>query len=237
MMRDVVLHGALADQFGERFRFDVSTVRQAARGLLQLKGFSEAFAPGHYRVLVGNAKQAFALDEDTIRAANLGKMLEIHFVPVLAGAGGTPSRGASTGKVIAGAAIIGIALTAAALTPGGFALDATLLGTQITTGQIAAVGLAVALMGVAGLLTKTPGASSESFIFSGQDNVMTQGGPVPIVIGTFLTGGVIIAAGLQAYDTMSVAFVDGKFIGITTGSALPFDPAVSPNQSYYSSEA
>ena len=150
-------------------------------------------------------------------------MPEVHFVPAVVGAGGTQSRGESTGKAIAGTALIAIALATVALAPGGPALDATFLGLSATS--IAAVGLAVALSGIAGLLTKASNFS-ESFLFSGQTNVTTQGGPVPIVVGEIVCGGVIISAGLQAYDLAS---------GATT--SLPFDPAVAANVSYYSTDS
>jgi predicted phage tail protein len=224
MLRDVILHGALGERFGERFRFNVASARQAARALIVLKpGFREHLNDGHYRVLVGDERRAFGLDEGSL-AMKLGSLPEIHFVPEITGAGGAPSRGASTGKAIAGAALVALAVATVVAGPEGAGLSATFMGVQAST--IGAIGLGLALSGISGLLAKAPGQSSESFVFGGQDNVTTQGGCVPIVVGSFMCGGVIISAGLQAYDLV-----------VGSSSALPFNPAVSPNQSYYSTDA
>ena len=224
-MREVILHGALGARFGANFRLDVASPAEALRALIIMKpGFRDHFRAGFYRVLVGLKGQALALDEGTF-PTKFGRDAEVHFVPAIAGAGGATGR--FTGKIIAGVALIGIALTAGALAPAGagfLGLGATLAGTPITAGMVAAVGLAVALSGVAGLLTNT-GQQHDSFILSGQNNTTTQGGPVPVVVGEFVTGGVVISTGLQAYD-----------LTVGSSSALAFDPSTAPNVSYYSTD-
>lgn len=50
-------------------------------------------------------------------------------------------------------------------------------------------------------------------------------GPVPVVVGEFVTGGVVISTGLQAYD-----------LTVGSSSALAFDPSTAPNVSYYSTD-
>ncbi len=237
MLREVVLHGALGEEFGGPFKFEVASPAEAVRALVILvRGVRDRLRQGHYRVIVGERDTGLELnagDEPDAQARGwaellnmrLGKLPAVHIVPVIAGAGGASGR--YTGKIIAGVALIGIALTAGALAPAGagfLGLGATLGGTSITAGMVAAVGLAVALSGVAGLLTST-GQQHDSFILSGQTNVTTQGGPVPIVIGEFVTGGVLISAGLQAYD-----------LTVGSNTALAFDPSTSPNVSYYSTD-
>ena len=155
MMRTVVLHGALGERFGREFRFDVASAAQAVRALIvQLRGFREHLREGHYRVIRVRRGREIALDEQEITFP-LGSAGELHVVPEIVGAGG--SAGRSVGKIIAGAALIAVAVTASFLAPEGAAFfGATLFGTSVTTGEVAMVGVAIALSGVAALLTKQP---------------------------------------------------------------------------------
>jgi predicted phage tail protein len=115
------------------------------------------------------------------------------------------------GRIIAGVALVAVGL----FVPGIGAL-----GVQLLVG----VGAALALGGVAQLLTPVPrvgalstgssagsgnaktGSNSEtdprtSFNFSGIQNTSYQGTPVPIVYGEVLVGSVVISAGI---DTVQV---------------------------------
>ena len=219
MLRTIVLHGALGQKFGREFRLDVASVGQAVRALMvQLPGFRAALRQGHYRVTRIRRRRPFDLDEILIKLP-LGAAEALHFTPQIAGAG-APSRGASTGKVIAGVALVAAAVALSFAAPaGGAFFSATLFGTPITTGMVAAVGVAVALSGIAGLLTKQP-MTNESFIFGGQDNVTDQGGPVPLVYGgPIMAGSVCISAGL---------FTEALAPGI-----LAFNPAITPRSVFY----
>ena len=124
---------------------------------------------------------------------------DLHFVPVIAGAGGR------TGRFITGAALIGVGILSGGT---GFALNAT-QGVGFFGGSLAAtagnVGVLLTLSGVADLLTpipKTPDFTSEqdpriSFKFSGLQNTSRAGTPVPIVYGEIFTGSVVISAGVD----------------------------------------
>ena len=60
MMRDVVLHGALGERFGERFRFEIASPAEALRALCaMIPGFRQHFCQGHYRVLAGSREACF----------------------------------------------------------------------------------------------------------------------------------------------------------------------------------
>lgn len=221
MIRTIVLHGSLGERFGLSFRLDVVSPAQAVRALVvQLKGFREHLRQGHYRVTRYRRGRPFEFGEEMLRLP-LGSAEELHFAPVIAGAG-APSRSASTGKVIAGAALVAIAVTSAlVLGPAGVAT--TIGSTPFTVGNVltavAAIGLAVALAGIAGLLTKQP-QQNESFLFGGQDNVAAQGGPVPIVCGgPIMAGSVTISAGL--------------FTTALAAGTLPFDPSTTPMVVYF----
>lgn len=226
MLREVILHGALGERFGGPFKFDVASPAEAVRALIiQLRGFRDHLREGHYRIIAGSQEKAFELAEGALNM-RLGKLPAVHIVPAIAGAGGASGR--YIGKIIAGVALVGIALTAGALAPAGagvLGLGVEIAGTPITAGMVAAVGLAVALSGVSGLLSNVNNMN-DSFILSGQDNTTTQGGPVPVVIGEFVTGGVLISTGLQAYN-----------LAVGSSSALAFDPSTAPNVSYWSTDS
>jgi predicted phage tail protein len=216
MLRTTVLHGELAE-FGPTFRFDVASAAQAVRALvLQIKGFRAALERGHYRITRIRRGRPMDCDMPMLRFP-LGGAEEIHIAPVISGAG-SPSRGASTGKVIAGAALVALAAAAFVLTPAG-AGAVTIMGLSAYT--VGAIGLAVAISGISGLLTKAPQGGTDSFILGGQDNVTTQGGPVPLPYGgPVMCGSVTISAGL---------FTDQLAPG-TQG----FNPELSSMISYFS---
>src|SRR5207248_1774932 len=83
-------------------------------------------------------------------------------------------------------------------------------GTGLTYGSVILLGASMILSGVAGLLAQppTPDAPTDmaapadrpSFLFNGVTNNSQQGGPVPLVFGTHLTGSVVVNAGLNAED-------------------------------------
>jgi len=139
----------------------------------------------------------------------LGRNNEIHIVPVIAGSA------SSWGKILTGVAIIGLAIAAPyALGLAGGGLSAALGTSAIgvagigTFGQIAGLGAAIALGGVAQMLSPAPtlagGTASvdtkASFLFGSADNVTQQGVPVPLVFGEFVTGSVVISVGLSTEE-------------------------------------
>jgi predicted phage tail protein len=213
MMRTVVLHGALGARFGASFDLDVKSPVEALRALIvQIKGFRQAFREGHYRILKTREYVADTLDLDELKL-RLGRAREIHVVPIMAGSA------SSWGKILTGVAIIGLAIAAPYAL--GFAGSITgALGTTafagISFGQIAGIGAAIALGGVAQMLAPTPtlaGGSAaadrkESFLFGSADNVTAQGVPVPIGFGEFVGGSVVISVGLSTEEMGSDPSVD-----------------------------
>jgi predicted phage tail protein len=220
-MRTIVLHGALAREFGSEFRLDVASPAEAIRALcLQLKGFRRKIEAGMYRVIRGRA-DGRGMDVREL-PATFGRTTDLHVVPIING------RGSGWGKILAGVAIIALAIAApyALGIAGGLSASAiggaSLFGATITFGQIATLGLGIALTGVAQMLAPSPkldgGSASvdrrQSFLFSGQENVTTQGGPVPLAFGRCLVGSTVIAVG-----------IDVERIG--TGSAPSSAPSIS----------
>lgn len=223
MLRTVVLHGALGTQFGAAFQLDVKSPAEAVRALIvQVKGFRQAFRQGHYRVLKGREAAANSLGLDELKL-RLGRANELHIVPVIAGSA------SAWGKILTGVAIIGLAIAAPyalgmAGSIGG-ALGAT-AGFGITFGQIAGFGAMIALGGIAQMLSPTPTAGKgaqdrkDSFLFGSAENVTTQGGPVPLVFGEFVTGSVVVSSGLSTEEIgtgNATSFASGVYALLTRG--------------------
>ena len=192
MLRKLKLYGELAEFIGHKeFEVKVNSISQAVSFLVCNFPKSEAYiAERSYKVLVGD----YEVGEDEL-GHPIGQS-DLHFVPVIAGAGG------GTRKILLGAALIGGAFL---LGPAGF-MTASKLTTGVVLAKSAAyVGASLALSGVSDLLTPTPKPvdfSSEqdpriSFKFSGIQNTSRAGTPVPIVYGEIFTGSVVISAGVD----------------------------------------
>lgn len=209
-MREVYLHGRLANEFGDKpLEFSVASVTEATQALIALlPGFDRELRKGSYQILCKNGDSEFDLDESQI-SMQLGRTREIHFIPVIEGAKG--SSNASAVKIV-----LGVALVAGALFfSGGLAgLGAIALGVNgfgLTYGSIAMVGVSMAAAGVSALLAPTPKTPKESEvtsnIFNNTDNVANQGIPVPCVIGRFRVGSVVMSMGV-AVDQIGT---DGQY--------------------------
>ena len=160
-------------------------------------------SPKYYQVKVGN----YAVGEKELDYP-IGKQ-DIHFIPVISGAG----RG--FGKILLGAALIGISLM---LPGGGMFGTYGLGGTAAVKGGFltgvgtftSAIGASLVLGGVSDMLFPLPEipkfeSSSDpklSFSFAGLQNTSRAGTPVPIVYGEVMTGSVVISA---AIDTNQVS--------------------------------
>jgi len=184
-MKKIYLHGELGEKYGKVFEMDVSSPREACRALIsQLDGFAEYIKDRYYKVKRG---KYFIEHEDHLSFA-FGKENEFHMIPVVSG---SKSRGG--GKVLIGAALIGVSL-----------LFAPLSGITFN------IGVSLILGGVSQMLTKPPKAgdfqTSErpeeraSFLFNGPVNQSVQGIPIPLVYGTMRTGSIVASIGMEAIE-------------------------------------
>lgn len=198
-MKIIKVYGALRKKLGQSsFELDVTNPSHAIKALCVnfpelTNWFLNNDEQGNgFKVTVGKQK---------IYRTNLKPMLEpwserdvMHIVPVIKGAG----RG--FGQILAGAALIGLAVFAGpAITGflGGGAFGAA------ATKALGYIGTALLLGGVSQLLSPAPssfneGSKLQSFSFSGIVNVADQGLPVPICYGRVVTGSVVISAGLNS---------------------------------------
>ena len=198
-LRKIKLYGELAKFVGERvLEAEVSNMAQVMKFLcVNFKGIEKHMYDQHYKVSAGS----WELSEEELNYPT--GQSNISIVPVVAGAGG------NVGRIILGAALIGVAIAA----PGaGFGVKGALgfgaYGGSAAYALAGNIGIGLVLSGVAGMLTPVPSVPSSeqdprrSFSFGGVQNVSRAGVAVPIVYGSeVLVGSVVISA---AIDTQQI---------------------------------
>ena len=199
MLRKVKLYGELADFVGHK-ELDavINSTADAIRFLTSnFQGLEAHMNQRYYKVLVDD----YEIGEKDIQNP-IGKS-DISIVPVIVGAGG------NTGKIVLGAALIGLAFATGGVTAGAFFKAATVKGSLAGAGLLtkAAIGIggALVLQGVSDMLFPLPEPqdfSNEedpriSFSFSGVQNTSRAGTSHPIAYGEIVTGSVVISAGID----------------------------------------
>jgi|TARA_R100000458_G_scaffold59312_1_gene69500 predicted phage tail protein len=202
MLRKIKLYGELAKFVGHReFEVKADTLSHAVSFLINnFAGVEEYMSPKYYQVKIGN----YAIDENEIQHP-IGQE-DIHFIPVIQGAG----RG--LGKILLGGALIalsfgvgGVFANPLAFGAKGFGFAAAGMGAKAAFG----IGAGLLLSGVSDMLfpvPEMPEFSSEqdpriSFNFAGTQQTSRAGTPVPVVYGEIFTGSVVISG---AVDTEQV---------------------------------
>ena len=198
MLRKIKLYGELAKFVGHKeFEVKADTLAHAVSFLINnFEGIEKYMSPKHYQVKVGN----YAVDESEL-SHPIGKE-DIHFIPVITGAG----RG--LGKILLGAALIGFVFLSGGASfslKSGLTFKEGLLGSVFLNKSIAYVGAYLVLSGVSEMLfplPKPPSFESEedprlSFSFGGTQQTGRAGTPVPLVYGEIFTGSVVISGGID----------------------------------------
>ena len=202
MLRKLKLYGELAEFVGHKeFEIQVDSLAKAVSFLVNnFPQIEKYMNPKYYQVKVGN----YVIDKDEIHHP-IGQE-DIHFIPVITGAG----RG--LGKILLGAALIAGAFfmpIAVPYAPLSFSLKTGFVGGSLLAKSMVYLGSALVLSGVSDMLFPVPKSKefkSEqdpqlSFSFSGTQNTSRAGTPVPIVYGEIITGSVVISG---AVDTQQV---------------------------------
>ena len=198
MLRKIKLYGELAKFVGHKeFEVKAETLAHAVSFLINnFEGVEKYMSPKHYQVKVGN----YAVDESEL-AHPIGQE-DIHFIPVIAGAG----RG--LGKILLGAALIGFVFLSGGASfslKSGLTFKEGLLGSAFLNKSLAYVGGYLLLSGVSEMLfpmPQPPKFESEedprlSFSFGGPQQTGRAGTPVPLVYGEIFTGSVVISGGID----------------------------------------
>ena len=198
MLRKIKLYGELAKFVGHKeFEVKADTLAHAVSFLINnFEGVEKYMSPKHYQVKVGN----YAVDESEL-SHPIGQE-DIHFIPVIAGAG----RG--LGKILLGAALIGFVFLSGGASfslKSGLTFKEGLLGSAFLNKSIAYVGGYLLLSGVSEMLfpmPQPPSFESEedprlSFSFGGTQQTGRAGTPVPLVYGEIFTGSVVISGSID----------------------------------------
>ena len=209
MLRKIKLHGELAEFLGQdEFEAVVKTTAEAVKFLITNFPKLEAYMSNrYYQVLVGGNE----LEKEQIHDP-VGKS-EIHFVPVISGAGGSTFQRILLGGALIGAIFLfpgaglfgtyGLGKTAAAT---GF--TAAGIGTAIGTG-LSFIGAGLVLNGVSEILFPQPDFDEPeddpriSFNFSGVQNTSRAGTAHPIVYGEIVCGSVVISASVDTNQVVA----------------------------------
>jgi len=199
MLRKIKLYGELAEFVGHKeFEVQVDSLQKAVSFLVNnFAGIEKYMNTRYYQVKVGD----YAVDETEITHP-IGQE-DIHFVPVITGAG----RG--FGKILLGAALIGIAFLMP-VASGGLSLGAgikagSLAKVGFMTKMVAGVGASLVLSGVSDMLFPLPDVPAYedsqdprlSFSFGGTQQTGRAGTPVPLVFGEIFTGSVVISGSVD----------------------------------------
>lgn len=200
MLRKIKLYGPLAKFLGKRvLKADVSNAAEAVQFLVvNWPELEKHMHDQYYRVEVAGTD--LHVDELHYPAG----ADDIKIVPCVAGAGG------GWGKVVLGAALIGMAfatggasLTFAQIPLANAGALTGIAFTGIWAKAAVYLGAGLVLSGVSDLLTPTPKTPEfeedpqNSFYFSGVVNSARPGTPVPVCYGEVLTGSTTISSSVD----------------------------------------
>ena len=187
-MKTIHLHGILAKKFGQFFKLDVQTAREATHAIAcQNKEFKRFMLESDklglkFAVFLGR-KNITENDIDNVTDSDV-----IHIVPRIVGSGGSAFNWL---QVIGGAVLIGVGVVM------GF--NPALIG----------AGAGLLMGGVAGLLMPTvdmsnqdPDGNRANKGFGSAVTTVSQGNPVPILYGEREIGGFYASGGIYAEDAM-----------------------------------
>lgn len=206
-MRVVRLNGELGKKYGRVHKLDVSTPAEAIRALIaNHPGLQQDLATSHQR---GVAYKCVA-DREQVGEDLLTYPMSRSFsiTPVVAGAG-------KIGSIILGVALLGIALAATGGLAGigiagsaGATMSTGIGFLGLTYGNIAFMGVALVLGGVAQMLAPTPKApdspeKKENPYFNGAVNATQQGVSVPVGYGRAIVGSAVISAGITVEEPIT----------------------------------
>ena len=192
-LKTIKLHGILARKFGQFFKLDVQTAREATHAIAcQNKEFKRFMLESDklglkFAVFLGR-KNITENDIDNVTDTDV-----IHIVPRIVGSGGSSFNWL---QVVAGAVLVGV---------GAFTFGAT----TATGAALIGAGAGLLMGGVAGLLMPTvdmsnqdPDGNKANKGFGSAVTTVSQGNPVPILYGEREIGGFYASGGIYAEDSM-----------------------------------
>lgn len=196
-MKEIVLHGALAEEFGsEPIVLDVPNVAAAFHALKSRFGpkFHRMIEEGKYWLVRDDVPE----DEDLREHCNYVSEHQLHMsdpadvvhvIPYVEGSGG---KGFAIGKIILGVILVVVSFWCGGCT--------------------AMMGIGLIASGISDLMAPSPRNTDPlsadrddqqpSFQFNGVTNTVEQGGPVPLLFGTLRVGSTVVSAGADVERTL-----------------------------------
>lgn len=230
--RNLHLHGALAADYGPTHSVVAGSLPDALRIVdCNHPGFLRRVRMGSFHCLHGSE-----MLEESNELAEHQLFLprstgDFHLVPVAEG--GKGRTGKMIFSIVVGGALLATGVGGAAFGlfgagAGGLGLAGT--GLAISFSTMSLLGGAMLLGGISQLLTPSPSTDTSerkptSFTFGGPASVSDEGGPIPLIYGEVITGGVTIASSLRdGYGSTAHESPKGSFTGINWGGQrLEFD--------------
>jgi predicted phage tail protein len=198
MLTEIKLYGHLKETTGSSsFKAKVNNTAEAVKFLIaNFPTLEHEMANQYYKVSVNNVDIGKTELHDPIGLA------EIKIIPVIAGSG----RG--FGKILLGAALIGLSFISFGGAPG---LGAAFSGGKfvglgkvgMVSKSLAYIGAALVLSGISDLFTPEIRPDAEdplSANFSNAINTTLATVPIPILYGEYIVGSVVISAGIETAD-------------------------------------
>lgn len=205
-MTNVYLYGELRNKFGEEFKFNINSAKEALLAInANKKGFLDeikklAMKGVHYRMVIDDAVIQHPKEAEIQKSPS-----EIHIVPIVWGAG---KNGMAIGMIVLGAVLVvatgGLAAIGGPAAMGAFAAGGSLAGVAST---VAMIGASIAIQGVMSLLTPKPKADfnqevqagGKSYLFGNKPANASQGQAVPVGYGRLKIGSSQISASTDHY--------------------------------------
>ena len=192
-LKTIKLHGILAKKFGQFFKLDVQTAREATHAIACQNAEFKRFMLESDKL---GLKFAVFLGRKNIAENDIDNLTDtdvIHIVPRIVGSGGSSFNWL---QVVAGAVLVGV---------GAFTFGAT----TATGAALIGAGIGMFVGGVAGLLMPTvdmsnqdPDGNRANKGFGSAVTTVSQGNPVPILYGEREIGGFYASGGIYAEDAM-----------------------------------
>ncbi|MDI1362505.1 hypothetical protein [Methylotenera sp.] len=181
MIRKVFLYGGLAEEFtAEPLELAADTAPSLVLALRSIFPNWRAYLTEHPQIAFilsdENKENPVAIDAEMIDR-QFGEASEVHIIPVQDGSlMAIPAIAAWVGESIVLAAVVNT------------------ISSMIITMALGAVFQALSPTPTTGKGSQHQVAQNQSFLYNGAENVQSQGGPVPLVYGYFMTGSTVISA-------------------------------------------
>jgi len=206
-MTNVYLYGELQNKFGEEFKFNINSAKEALLAInANKKGFLDeikklAMKGVHYRIVIDDEVVLHPKEVEIQKAPN-----EIHILPIVWGAG---KNGMAIGMIVVGALLVAATGGFGAAIAGKFAGGALAAGGSLATlgTTLGMIGASIAVQGVMSLLTPKPKADfnqevqagGKSYLFGNKPANASQGQAVPVGYGRLKIGSSQISSSTDHY--------------------------------------